>query len=505
MQLGPQMAISERELSAGIGNLVWDAAFATVVGALNSGVVLVAFALHLDANNAQIGILAAIPLLTQLLQAPAVVLVERVRARKLVSVVSLFTGRLALPVYAAIPFIDDRGTALNLLILAALVHYGFNAVAACSWNSWVRDLIPDARLGQFFARRSVYATAASTIGAVVAGVALDSAAGSEEQGDRVFTALYIVGFLSGLISNWKLAQVPEPRMQALRRRTKLIALLARPLQDRNFRNMMRFMASWQFAVNLATPFFTVYFVRELGFGIGFVMALTVVSQLANLLVLRSWGALSDRFANKSVLSVAVPLFLLCIAGMVLADEVVNRTGRAAYLIGLHILMGFASAGVGLASGNIALKLSPAGDATSYIAANALVSALAAGIAPILGGYGADFFAARGLELAMTYIAPGGVERVFDLLLTHWEFFFLLAAALGLYTLHRLSLVSEAGEIDTREMMQHVFLQARRTVRNLSPVAGLRLAVAFPGGELIAARQRRKEAQAAHELMSGWAA
>jgi hypothetical protein len=41
-------------------------------------------------------------------------------------------------------------------------------------------------------------------------------------------------------------------------------------------------------------------------------------------------------------------------------------------------MGLATAGVTLSSGNIAMKLSPRGSATAYIAANALISSAAAG-------------------------------------------------------------------------------------------------------------------------------
>ena len=41
---------------------------------------------------------------------------------------------------------------------------------------------------------------------------------------------------------------------------------------------------------------------------GFVLVLSFISQMANLAVIRGWGVLSDRFANKSVLGVATPLF-----------------------------------------------------------------------------------------------------------------------------------------------------------------------------------------------------
>ncbi len=501
--LAPQAVISDAELTRGIRDLLWDAAFATVVGALASGVVLITFALHLGASNAEIGVLAAIPLLTQMLQVPAVWLVEHWQARRRISVLALFTARLALPIYALVPYIGDRDTAVAVLTAAALLHYGMNAVGGCSWNSWIRDLIPPRRLGEFFGRRGAYATAASAGGVIVAGLALEAAGGSQALGDLVFSALFAGAFVSSLISTYKLAQVPEPFMDGGGSRTPLSALLRRPLRDRNFRNMLRFMASWQFAVNLATPFFTVYFVRELGFSLGFVMLLTFVSQLANLAVVRGWGRLSDRFANKSVLSVAVPLFLLCIAGMVFADEFGTQVARAAYLLLLHAVMGCAAAGVGLASGNIAIKLSPEREATSYMATNALISAIAAGIAPIIGGWAADFFAQRSLSFMLQWQAPG-VTQVAGLAVAHWEFFFVLAALLGLYTLHRLSLISEAGEVERSEVVQHMWLSARRAMRGASPVAGLRLALTFPSGALIEERQRRRRQREAAELISGWA-
>lgn len=489
--LAPQSSISPQERERAARNLLIDAAAATAIGALNSGVVLLALAIHIGATNTQIGLLAAIPLLTQILQAPTVKLVERLRRRRLISVTSVFFARLALPAYAAVPFIPDRDVATGVLLAAALLHYGLNAVGACSWNSWMRDLLPPERLGQFFARRGVYGTLVSTVATVAAAVALDWANGSRALGDRIYSSLYIAGFVFGLISTAFLAMVPEPQMPRGGPTASLFKLLLQPLKDRNFRNMLRYLASWQFAVNLATPFFTVYFVRELGFTMSFVLILTVVSQLANVSVVRGWGRLSDRFSNKSVLSVSTPLFLLCIAGMAFASEFDSTTARAAYLIVLHIVMGAAGAGVGLASGNIVMKLSPEGIATSYMAANALISAVAAGAAPIVGGWAADFFARRQLHVDVEWVSPSGTNALFGVVFSHWEFFFLLSALLGLYTLHRLTAIEERGAVEGREVVGHVWTSARRTLRNASSVAGLRIGVAFPGGDLIRARQGKR--------------
>lgn len=487
--LAPANHISDEARRHGLGWLIVDGAAATAIGALNSGVVLLALALHVGASNAQIGVIAAIPLLSQMLQAPTVTLVERVRRRRLIAVACLFTARLALPLYAMVPFIPAPRIAVLLLIAAAMLHYGLNAVAACAWNSWIRDLVPGDRLGRFFARRQIYGTAVSTAATITAALALGLAEGQPGRSDAVFAGLYLAGFAFGLVSTFALARVPEPLMTGSTADTPLRRLLAMPFADGNFRNLLRYVASWQFAVNLATPFFTVYMVRNLGFTMSFVLVLTVISQLASLAAARIWGGLSDRFTNKSVLSLACPLFIACIGGMAITGDLGSMAAQAAWLVLLHIIMGAAGAGIGLAANNMAMKLSPAGAGTAFMAASALAAALAAGAAPMVGGVAADMLAVRRLELRLTWSGPDGTERLFGLALSQWEFFFLVSAALGLYALHRLSLVEERDAVDRREIVHHMWTAARRSLANASSVAGLRMGLAFPGGELLRLRRR----------------
>jgi len=62
--------------------------------------------------------------------------------------------------------------------------------------------------------------------------------------------------------------------------------LVMPFKDNNFKNLLIFLGSWNFAVNLAAPFFTVYMLKRLQLGISLVIALTVLSQVMNLIFLR---------------------------------------------------------------------------------------------------------------------------------------------------------------------------------------------------------------------------
>ncbi len=485
MWLAPQPSLSDAERERGLRLLVMEAAFSGGAAALTTGVILTAFALHLGASNVMVGVLASAPFLAQLLQLPAITLVERWRCRKMIAVVTSLIGRAMLAIMAILAFFN--GTLPLLLFLGAqIILCGLGAIGSCAWNAWMRDLAPEDRLGRVFARRTVWLGAISLLLGLVAALALDLTPAGSTARDLVFAGMFAIGCVTGLISARVVAAMPEPLMPPAPGPVRLGALLRQPLRDPNFRRLLGFVASWQFAINFATPFFTVFIVRQLHFNVSFVLLLGVISQVANIGALRMWGTLSDRYANKSVLAVCAPTYIIAIVAMIGASQFGSRELVKLWLVALHVVMGASIAGVTLTSTNIALKLSPKGSATAYVAANAMVTAVAAGVAPIIGGLLAEVFAARRFELLARWSGPNGALSV-PLLVTAWDFYFLIAGLIGLYAIHRLSLVAEHGEIERREMVNQVINETRRTIRNISSVAGLRAATDLPGALLRDAR------------------
>ena len=90
MRLSPDEDVTPADFSRGTAALVQDAAWARLTGSLYAGVVLVGFALALGAIPTQIGILSAIPLLAQVLQLPAIALIERFHHRRTITLVTGF-------------------------------------------------------------------------------------------------------------------------------------------------------------------------------------------------------------------------------------------------------------------------------------------------------------------------------------------------------------------------------------------------------------------------------
>ncbi|MBX6326942.1 MAG: MFS transporter [Pseudolabrys sp.] len=459
--------------------ILYDALASEAMGTLSTGVFLAGFAVALGADNFAVGVLAAVPFLVQLLQIPAVVLVERLRVRRTICVWAAGIGRAFLLGAATAPLFDPP-TAITMLVVSLAIYQGMAAIGGCAWNSWMRDLVPATQFGRFFGRRTAATTALSIVVAFLGGMLIDAwkkyAADATVAG---YSFVFALSALIGFVGVYLLRLTPERPMAPAGTTSSLVALFAAPFRDANFRRLLLFLSSWNFAVNLAAPFFTIYLLKTLGYSMTAILVLTTASQLSNLAALGFWGTLIDRFSNKAVLGIAAPLFLACVLAWTLVGLPWIEPIRFYVLIGVHILMGVATAGVGLASGNIAMKLSPAGRATAYLAANSVITALCAGFAPILGGLFADFFARHQLTLALTWAGGRDDVTLQVLNLQSWAFFFGIACLIGLYSLHRLSFVEEPAGMTDRLLLRHLFLEARRSLHSLSSAAGLLRIVRLP--------------------------
>lgn len=480
MRFAVKDTLTEEEIQIGLRSVIKDGLTTHIMVTLTGGVFLVAFALKLGASNLVIGLLAAIPPLAQLIQIPSIYLVEKYRIRRVITVYSTASSRIFWLFIALIPFLFSIKAGLTFLIVAFSLKTALGAVSLCSWNSWMRDLVPQERLGVFFSKRTSLAMGLSIPIALAAGFYIDYWKKLFPDYELYgYSILFFIGFLAGMLGVYFISTIPEPRMAPVEGKPKLFNLILQPFKDENFKNLIFFLGSWNFAVNLAAPFFTVYMLKRLQMDMSFIIALLVLSQLTSLAFLRIWGRFSDRFSNKSVLGVSGPLFMLCILAWTFTTLPEKYILTIPLLIAIHIFMGISTAGVTLASGNIGLKLAPKGHATAYLAANSLVNSLMAGTAPVLGGMLADFFAECKLDWTLSWESPGVELFIPTLSFRQWDFFFFLAFLIGLYSIHRLAMVKEEGEVEEKLVVHELISEVKRPIRNFSTAGGLRYMVQFP--------------------------
>jgi len=479
MKFGVSDTLTSGEVRVGLQRVLWDGLATQAMVTLTSGIFLVAFALELGASNTVIGLLAAIPALAELIQIPSVLLVRKLQNRRLLTVLASFISRSFWLAIAAIPFFVPQDMALSVLILAMCGYSILSAISHCSWNSWMRDLIPVEILGAFFSNRMRLATALAMVLSLIASLFIDFWKTHYALPlTEAYSFTFIFGYVAGMLGVFFLATTPEPGME-ITERVNFRSEISEPFRDLNFRNLLIFLGSWNFAVNLAAPFFTVYLLRRLGMDITWVIALAVLSQLVSVSSYRLWGNAVDRFSNKSVLRISGPLFMVSILAWTFTTLPEVHILTIPLLILIHILTGLSTAGVTLASTSIGLKLAPKGAATAYLATATFVNSLAAGTAPIIGGLFADYFAARELSMTLTWSSPGTIFAIQTLDFRQWDFFFFFAFILGLYSLHRLALVKEEGEEPEKVVVQELLSEVRREMRNLSTAGGVRMFLRFP--------------------------
>ncbi|MDH3475635.1 MAG: MFS transporter [Rhodospirillales bacterium] len=495
-RLLPSENPTQRDLTYGRLWLMRNGVPSQAMDTLAAGPFLAACALTLGASNLIIGLLAAIPHLIQFAQLLGVYLVERYRTRRLICVLGGSAARLMYPIMIVAVLLPDETLALGLLVAAVILRYSFGAIVTTAWSAWIPDLVPLGRRSQFIARRlRLMAIVGIGMSFLAAGL-VDIMSARFEDGARYAYALLFAGALVfGLYSLYCMVRMTEPKMGTAEPRFDIAKRLASPFKDENFRRLMLFLGSWNFAVNLASPFFMVYMLTRLQLELTLITVFMVLSQAAHVMVLRSWGRIADRFSNKSVLAVSGPLFIACIFAWTFTTFPERHILTIPLLIVIHVLTGVATAGVTLASSAIGMKLAPPGQAASYLSASSIVNSTAAGIAPIVGGLCADFFVNRQLSLIVHWTAPSGVKEIPALILGHWDFFFILAVVLGLYSLHRLALVREVGEVSEHIVVSELLLDAKRAVvRSFSSVAGLRSVSEIPAeilGRALGRHRRRR--------------
>jgi MFS family permease len=487
--LRPRPTLSEEELKTGLRWMTLEGTVSIGFFSVTGSGILAAFALALGANNFDIGVLAAIPFVMQTIQIPAIWLVEKIRRRKLITVSNWFSSQLFWFPIALIPFFlpAPGRNAINMLLLLMVLRSILSAICNAAWNGWQRDLIPQTILGRFFSRRLAYATISGIVLSLGAALFIDYYKGTVPAESAVFGYSYVLLFCIstlGIASPIFMSMIPEPLMQPVTGpQPSMKQRLMAPLRDINFRRLLQFLFYWSFSSNLAIPFFAVHMLQRLGLPISWVIGLSILSQLFNILFLRVWGPFADRFSNKSVLSVGVSLYLLVIFGWIFTTMPEKYFLTIPLLVLLHIFAGIASAAVSFTVGTIGLKLSPQSQSTSYLAVASLAINLGSGLGPLLGGVLADFFSTRQLNLIFNWADPTGVFQFTAMNISGRDFLFGIAFIVGLLTLGILALIREEGEAGREVILESLFSPMREFSRPMSSVPGFTFLSNFPFGFL----------------------
>src|SRR5690606_24930017 len=128
-----------------------------------------------------------------------------------------------------------------------LIHHLFSSISGLSWNSWMKDMIPERILGSYFSRRSSYTQTLNVVLSVLLAISLDYIRSRYPEYElQAFALFFVAGGVVGLVGTYLLSRAPEP--QAYMSTERLSTLFRLPLKNENFRRLLVFNSAWVFAL-----------------------------------------------------------------------------------------------------------------------------------------------------------------------------------------------------------------------------------------------------------------
>jgi MFS family permease len=441
MNFKPSETLSLKQVDRGLNLVIKEGLAAEAMSVLTGGTFLVAMAVMLGASNFQIGLLAALPTLTNIFQLIAIWLVQRYNNRRAIAVISNVLARFPLLVIGSLPFLFSTGTSIQVLIFLLFFHYFFGSVAGASWNSWMKDLVPEEKLGSYFSHRTRLTQTLNVVFSLLLALALDHVKKYYPQQELVaYSVMFISGGLLGILGSYVLSKTPEPKSYLPKE--NLVKLFARPLRDKNFRKLLFFNSAWTFALNLATPFFIVYMMNSFHLPLSYIIGLGLLNQLAGIFAVKIWGNYSDKFSNKTIIRIAAPMYIASIIAWSFVGLSGNFVVSLCFIGLINVTTGIASSGVNLAITNIGIKLSPKDEAIVYLSARNMIVAFVSALGPLVGGLLADSFAKK--DFAWTIHVK--TYNVHLLHLHDFGFLFVIGGLLAIAALRTIRRVEEEGEV-----------------------------------------------------------
>ncbi|BBO17269.1 conserved hypothetical protein [Candidatus Brocadia pituitae] len=299
------------------------------------------FAVALDASAFQIGLLSSasqfVPAVAQLKVAD---FTERFGSRKKVIVRSVFIHAFLLLPMAMIPYLPEFVRVYALIGFCTL-YVSFASFAGPAWGSLMANLVPERRRGVFFSRRGRLISLVMVVSSFLAGYILHF---FKKQSLLGFTIIFLVAMISRYVSWYFLSRMYEPPLEVKREHYFSLGEFLRRLNVGNFGKYVIFHSCFSFAVFIASPFFPVFMLRDLGFSYITYTIVTTTVPLASILAVSYWGRRADALGNRQII-------LICslVVSVLPAMWLISR--QVYFLIIIQILAGIFWAGFNLCSSN----------------------------------------------------------------------------------------------------------------------------------------------------------
>ena len=349
-------------------------------------------------------------------------LVKKFRDTKRVTVSTISIGKILSFAFGIIPFLVPSSVAVKVFLALFFVSVSLQAIGGNVWLSWMAGVIPARIRGRFFSRRSQFLMLAGLVSGFVfsavvdafspeggvihsAAVRLSSKIFAPHNLIYVFAGIFFTAGAVGVIGIRILKKQPSPLQEEIPEKSPL-AHIKEALTDRKFLRLLGAKMWWMLAIGIGAPFWQPFMLKGLGMSVTEVQIYTTISLIANILALRIWGEIIDRFGNRPVLSMVVLL------GGLYPFIWLFVSPTNYYLVFLEaVFSGIVWSGDGLGWFNLLLKIFPRQKVQVYAALFSAVSVLGSVLTSYLSGVLFPHRGVFGLAPEQILFAVGGLARL----------------------------------------------------------------------------------------------
>jgi MFS family permease len=274
------------------------------------------YALAIGANNTQISLLTSLPsLLGNLLQLWTPKAIEKYSRKKIIALGVFLQALMWLPMLGVGYFFFyrgvDHGISASLMIIFYTLFVIFGAFLSPAWNSLMKDIVTKDR-GQYFGKRNRRAGIISILVFLICGFVLHYFQGISNLFIG-FLILFSVAFISRLTSGYLITKHYEPELKLEKGYYFSFWQFIKKIPQSNFGKFSVFISLVMFATAIASPFFSVYMLRDLKFSYLAWALVCVSGSISAFLFMPVWGKIADKFGNLKVMRVTgafIPLIPL---------------------------------------------------------------------------------------------------------------------------------------------------------------------------------------------------
>ncbi len=356
------------------------------------------FIIKLGATNFQIGLLSSMSsLFSSISQLITADITDKLQSRKKIVLWSmLFQALIWIPLILNALFFKSVFLTIFLFSL-----YTFSAsMLSAPYLSWLGDIVSRSSTGHYFGVRTKILRLGAFITTMVAGFLLNKFQSVNTL--LGFAILFLISFVARMFSYHFVKKMYEPPILTKKEHYFSFIQFVRKMRYSNFGVFVMYLFFLQFAVSIASPYFTPYMLKYLNFNYKTFVLVDMSMTVAMFLTLEAWGKLSDKIGNKKVMVLnafvisAYPLLWLL-------------SSNPLYLGAVNFISGIAWAGFALSSSNYVYDAVTVEKRTRCIA----YSNFFKGIAVVIGAMAGAFLGSKvGIVSSLIHVSVNKYKLMF---------------------------------------------------------------------------------------------